>query len=408
MLKFLGKLFKNREGATAVIFALSAPVMVGFLGLGAEAGYWYFSYQNLQSAADLGAYTAAMELRSGASNYTASTQATVEATRNGFEPEQGTLVINTPPTSGALAGRTDAAEVILTRSLPRLITGVVLPGNVEMSVRGVAQYSAGSTACVLALNPTASGAMKTQGNADVTLTGCAMMSNSLSPQALIVSGSATISTECVSSAGGVSVNSGLTMSNCSNPIENAPRAVDPYADLDMPPMPTPCQSGSSSGGVTTLSPGRYCGGISLQHDTNLEPGTYFMDGDFTVNGNAEVNGAGVTIIMTNGGNMTFNGTAEIDLSAPTSGDMSGVLFFGDRDDADVDHTINGNAHSTLEGAMYFPEADVNIAGTGDNVNGCTQIIASTVKFSGDATLSANCSSSGTRDLSTPGALALVE
>ncbi len=408
MRRILNRLFANRDGASAVVFALAAPIMVGFMGLGAEAGYWYFSYQNLQSAADLGAYTAAMELRSGASTSAASSQATVEATRNGFVSNQGTAILNTPPTSGALAGQTDAAEMILTRSLPRLMTGIVIPGNVEMSARGVAQYSAGSTACILALHPTASDALLANGNTNVSLIGCELMSNSLSPNSVGIYGNSSISTECVSSAGGVSAGSGLTMTQCTNPVEYAPRAKDPYTDLTMPAMPTQCQSSGSGGGTRTISPGRYCGGLSMQQDYNMQPGTYFMDGDFTINANANVNGAGVTIIMTNGGSMTFNGNATIDLSAPTSGAMSGVLFFGDRTDTGVDHTINGNAASSLEGALYFPEADVIVNGTGNSANGCTQVIASTVTFNGDASLSANCAASGTRDLSTPGSLALVE
>ena len=59
-------------------------------------------------------------------------------------------------------------------------------------------------------------------------------------------------------------------------------------------------------------------------------------GDLTVNGGAKMTGTGVTIIFTSstGANYptaSINGGAVISLTPPTTGPLTGVVMFGDRD-----------------------------------------------------------------------------
>jgi len=44
--------------------------------------------------------------------------------------------------------------------------------------------------------------------------------------------------------------------------------------------------------------------------------------------------------------------------------------------------------------IYAPDASVSYIGNIGGVNGCTQIVAKTVSWSGSATFSDNCSSAG--------------
>ncbi len=44
---------KDKRGASAVIFGITLPILVGFMGLGTEVGYWYLENRQLQSASDM-------------------------------------------------------------------------------------------------------------------------------------------------------------------------------------------------------------------------------------------------------------------------------------------------------------------------------------------------------------------
>ena len=60
---FLKGFLKSRRGNVAIITALLAPVLIGFCGLGADAGYWYYRQRDLQSAADIAAFNGAVVLQ---------------------------------------------------------------------------------------------------------------------------------------------------------------------------------------------------------------------------------------------------------------------------------------------------------------------------------------------------------
>lgn len=408
---FLIRFGRAKEGASAVVLAIAMPVLIGFVGFGVEAGYWYFSYQNLQTSADIGSYTAAMELRGGASSSLSKARAKLEAERNGFVSSQGTMTINIPPSTGAYAGDAEAAEVIVTRTLPRLLTKIIIKEDVEMSARGVAEYQPGNPACVLALDPTVSGALSVAGNTTIDLTGCEMVANSMADDAAVFTGNSTTITDCVSAFGGVDVSADLTLTECAAPVEGAPVSKDPYANFDPGDAPADCSSPSGNGkhSAVTLEPGNYCGGLTLGGEFNLDPGVYFISGDLHINAQADVSGEGVTFVMTDGGQMSLNGGASINISAPSTGDTKGVLFYGDRDDTSgLTHSINGNSSSAMNGVMYFPEATLQVNGTGDNQNGCTHVIAKKVRLNGSSAFGNNCSGYNTEDLMVAGAVRLVE
>ena len=98
----LRRLFRDNSGAAAVVMALTLPVVVGGMGLGTEVGYWYFNQRKVQNAADMAAYAGAVELRAGSSRESIETAAASAAEEIGYKADIGTIVLNTPPSSGAL------------------------------------------------------------------------------------------------------------------------------------------------------------------------------------------------------------------------------------------------------------------------------------------------------------------
>src|SRR5262249_34372962 len=83
----------------------------------------------------------------------------------------------------------------------------------------------------------------------------------------------------------------------------------------------------------------------------------------------------------------------VHLSAPTSGDYKGVLFFGDPDNTYASNNpnkFNGTAGSTLTGALYFPNQAVQYLGNYTGVNGCMRIVARIIAFTGNTNMSVTC------------------
>jgi hypothetical protein len=403
---FLRRFVADRSANTAIIFAMSLPILVGTAGLGVEAGYWYFKQRELQTAADVAAIAGAVEKRSGRTYAQIQTAATTEATEHGYVP--GTIVVNNPPSSGSHIN-TNSVEVLLTMPATRFFSQIYSDSQVTLHARGVATASTGGQACILALDPEASGAVTFTGNNLTLINGCNVMSNSLSNSALIVSGSADVTVPCVLSAGGVSVDDGLNLTDCSEPQSNVPPAADPFAGLPQPPVSGACLTLPSTNAAATLSPGRYCGGGNLRGVKTFLPGVYVMDGGtFRMNATADVSGSGVTFFMTNDATTDWNGSATINLSAPTSGPYAGVLFYGDPDNNYNSNKFNGNATSMLTGALYFPAQDVEFLGNFSGQNGCMRVVSRTVKFTGNLNLNADCTAYGFTGMPLPGRVSLVE
>jgi hypothetical protein len=296
-----------------------------------------------------------------------------------------------------------------------MFTAIYADDDVPVSGRAVAQITAGSQTCVLALDPSVPGAVTFIGNSGTLLVGCSVHSNSLATDSVIVTGSAAVETPCVSAGGGVNADSGLLMTVCSTPYENADVVPDPYADIPVPAavLAEGCKAnntfGGSAGTTYNITGGRYCGGMTVQRTVNMAPGVYVVDGgELDITSTAKIYGTGVTFYLTNGAKVKMNGTAEAQLIAPNSGDYSGVLMFVDRNEPYNNHIINGNLASKVNGAIYSASGNVEFLGGSTVAGGCTQVVARTITFSGNAKVGVDCTTSGVRDIRTARIIKLVE
>jgi len=396
----------SEGGNVAIIFALAMPIVVGAGALSVESNFQYTLQTHLQVAADAAAYTSALDNRASASLATMTADATASAISNGWAPATGTIIVNNPPTTGPNQ-KPEAAEVILSATVPRYFMAYFNPQPKIIHARAVAVYTTAASACILALNKTASGAVTVQGNTNVSLVGCDVMSNSVASDAVKVWGSSSLSTDCVVSAGGFSNNGGLTLTGCPSAVTQAPRARDPFQGLPVPPQGQ--NQSVPNGQNVTLNPGYYNSGMSLKNNVTLNPGVYYVSGGaFDVNANANVTGSGVTIFMAAGSTVTMNGNSHVDLSAPTSGTYSGMLFFGDPAATTGAVTFNGDNTSHLTGDLYFPHQSVSYLGNYSGANGCTQVVADTVSWTGSSTISVNCAAAGMTAIPARQAVKVVE
>ena len=404
--EFISGLRKSESGNIAMISALALPALIGFCGLGADTGYWFFRQRALQGAVDVTAYNGAVKLRGGASESDITSSSSADATFNSWDSSIGTIAVHTPPISGTHIGDIRSVEVILTENEPRYFTQLFSTTPVTITVRAVGAFNSSGDACVLALNKTIAQAVKIWGNNNVTMNGCDIMSNSFSNTSVAIGGSSVATVPCVIAVGQVSVTSTLNSTDCAGPINNAVPAQDPYATLPAPAIPAGCSAVPGAGAIPS---GKYCGGMTLQNTRTLSGGVYVISGGtLKINAGANISGSNVTFYLTNGATLQMNGGAHLNISAPTSGTYSGVLFFGDRTMANAVQKVNGDSTSTLTGAIYFPSQSVEFLGNFSGNNGCMRVIADTVTLSGSTTMNGSCPGTGLNSIPIPGQIALVE
>ncbi|WP_262269901.1 pilus assembly protein TadG-related protein [Microvirga yunnanensis] len=410
----------DTNGAVAVIAAILFPVLIGAMGIGSEAGYWYLTQRKLQHAADVSAHAAAVRKRAGDATSGMAAAATHIAQESGLLAA-GTVTVNSPPTSGALAGDANGIEVILTEMQPPLLSSLFLSAPVRLQGRAVVRLDATSQACVLALSPAAPAAVKVSGSTTVTLNGCDVASNSSAPDALTMAGGGSLTTDCAYTVGGAITSSSLSLQKCDSVRIGAPKTIDPYADLEEPVATGACNSKSNFNADAILEPSyqshpsglpvmRFCSGLSVTGGkVTFKPGLYIIEsGSLSVNAGTVLTGAGVTFYFAKGAELKLNGGATVNLSAPTTGPYSGLLFFGSRGSSGITHQVNGASGSTFDGAIYFPASGVEYSGRSGSTGGCTQIIGSTVTFTGNSDVRSDCIAKGARAIVTDRSIKIVE
>ena len=394
------KFFSSERGAIAVMFGLTMPAIIGFGALGTEVGYWQVKQRQLQNAADAAAYSAAAQMAQGRGTAAATTAAAEATARSGFTL---TPSVSAPPTMGAFAGDTDAVEVGMTLSIEPMFTSLFRDEPVQIRARAVARAAGKRPSCVLALNPSAGGAVSFSGSAEVKLSGCDIASNSLAHDAMDFSGSTEVVADCVSAAGGLDGEVGkLTLTDCAHAFENARVAPDPFADRTLPVTGwcDPTYEAQFESTTATIDPGTICqmgtsgNSITIHGSITLNPGTYIFDGvDLNVNAGATLEGQYVTLVFKHGGSIDINGNATIKLSAPMAAadPMRGIVLFGDPADTTVLHKLNGSSAEAFQGAIYFPGSDVQYSGgTASNPVVCTLLIADEIEFTGNSYFGSNC------------------
>ncbi len=383
------------DGNVATLFALSLPIIIGAAALGVETSYWFFRDLKLQSAADAAAYAGAIEKRAGSSDTDILGSAAYSAEDNGFDANLGTMVVNSPPTSGAYAG-TQAVEVILSQPVERFFTKISLNKDVTERARAVAKFQSTGKACILALDPSASSTVLFSGNTSFSVDGCNVMANSIATDAVKSQGSVQVAVDCIVSGGGVDLTAGVIQAQPNCPFLKAPPVGDPYSQL---PVPSAADSYV------------YKNGLDIKGTVNLAPGVYIIQGNkgLTINAGAVVTGTGVTFYLDGTARVTMNGAATVKLQAPTTGTYAGVLFFGDRNSSGTPvNKFNGTADSELTGSIYFKSQPVAYYGNFSGQGGCTRVVADTIEWTGSTTISQDCTKFGMKDVMSSQLVKLAE
>jgi Flp pilus assembly protein TadG len=415
---------RDRSGAATLTLAITFTMLVGFAALGTEVAEWYSIRRTMQGAADSAAYSAATAKWNGASTAAFTSEAKSVTAGYGFTDEVAGAVItvNNPPASGSHTADSNAVEVLISRPQPLQLARMFLSGPPTLNTRAVATVNLGGNACVLALDRSDVTDVSDNGNTTLNFNNCNLWVNSPSNSALNLVGQATINANAAFIAGNYTTSGQASLNTTAGTFTGAAPANDPYADKAIPSYSGCDQNNYSLNGSGNNRPSAsfapsnssgvmvFCHGLSVSGGATVDfaPGTYIINGgNFSVTGNSTINGmGGVTIILTGSGNdyatASIAGGSNINITAPSSGPLAGLAFFQDRNapqpnNGNAPNSFTGGTTQNITGAVYFPSQGVTFNG-GTSTGGaqCTQLVALTITFNGNADFNNNCQGTGVR------------
>lgn len=406
----------GRDSGQALVLVVVALGLFMFaaLGLGIDGAQLYAHRQMAQAAADAAAQAAIMSIVRGTnstSTYPFSTAASftctvppaaldlrtpcVYAQYNGFGTSTDTVIVSFPSTvsgvtlsSGATPAVAVSVQRVLTAGLIRF-AGISTYSVIAKATAGI--LASVPTTCLYVLDPSAANAFTANNGASVTMN-CGIAINDNNADAATISGGATVTATAISIAGNYVVNNGGTVSPA--PTTGTSTVVDPFASVAGPTAGACNYTNYSPGyGTWVLSPGTYCGGITINNGATatFNAGTYIIDGGgITFGGGATITGSGVMFYLTGTnatyGSVTIGNGVNVTLSAEASGMYMGLLFFQDRSIVSAQNaSFAGGASTELTGTLYFPTTDVSFS-NGASTSGNMAVVAKQVSFTGGANL----------------------
>jgi len=386
----------SERGQVMILICVGIFALMGMIAVVADFSFLQHQKNMMQTAADSAAMAGAAELNYG--DQVAAGKA--DAASNGYTDGQSsvTITINNPPSTGPNTSNTAYVEAIVSKPEPTYFLSTIGINTMTVSVRAVAYEGSGPN-CIYVMDPTASSALSGSGSASIQ-SGCGVMVDSNSSTAILLSGGATITAPTIGVVGNYT-GGGYTPT----PKTGGIAAADPLAYVQAPTVGScahtnfSVNNGGTSGSYYQLYAGTYCGGITVSNGfVNFNAGTYILaGGGLTANGGPVMTGAGITFYNTTGTGgyraITLTGGSTSNFSAPTSGALTGILFFQDRSIAGgaAGSTVSGSSTSTFDGALYFPTTTLTFSGN-SSLNGYNIVVADKVALSGSSTIGTNYSS----------------
>lgn len=438
MLGMTRKFAKSDEGSVAVATALLVPILLGMGAMAVDVSYWFQQKRTLQTAVDSAALAGAFEIANRRSESAAENAALKEAINNGYSSVVGNnlnIEFTTDNNNYPLV------KVTLSQNMEGWFSGVFSEGYTTVRTTATARVEGSDGPyCFLSLNTWSQATTGVAGSATIDAQQCGIANNSDSESAIYLNGNVFVNVGDVKVVGNYTISGGAATFQYEKMRANASATADPYQDLNVPTFASCTGSEKKSQykkgttvkstftGDITLSPGTFCGGVTVtgNNSITLTPGVYVMDGgSFDVSGGGSIVGQGVTIILTNGsgstggcggnceyGNFDVSGGKDIYFSAPTTGPYAGITVFQDRDaPAGPRNTLTGNAGLTLDGVFYSPSRAVDFGGNGKAIfassKTCSKIIADAITFHGNPHIGRECDGKDTASIGMPVVL-LVE
>lgn len=256
LLAVLRRLRRDQRGAIAALFGVMVPLVVVLLGLAVEVGLWYEVKRHNQSAADIAAYSGALEIVGGGSSTQVTQAAKTDALTNA--PSINSFTATTSPSqifypscggtscSGAAVSTTSCVKVILSQTETPLVTSYFKLASFPINACGSAEVASTAACASGGLGKSNGTAIDLQGSGQLNLpSNCTLTSNSNSQSSINLADSAvSLSAYTIYTSGGIYTNgnkstycpsvSGLTVS----PTCGGAALSDPYSSVSVPSSAT--------------------------------------------------------------------------------------------------------------------------------------------------------------------------
>jgi Flp pilus assembly protein TadG len=417
MIGFLKKLWRDRRGNALVLAGAALPLVIGSAGLASDTIEWALWKRQLQRLADSGAQAGVYAIAAGntvdnCSNVGGATYTSpvaYDVGKNNHLPQTPTCVATNPPSAGGYTSDGNAVRVTVSMQRSLAFSGMFMSAAPTISATATATIVPGGHYCVISLEPGAVTGIDATGSTDVNL-GCGMITNSTSLSAAVATGSSSVTASPIAAVGGIPASTHWGSGTVLQPFTIA--EADPFGSAPLP-TPTNCSAFPNNQPHDTLNLGTGSGffdsngvkcfntSMSIQGSVTLADGIYVLDGGAGMgmtNTGASLTCLHCTFILMNSsggsvGTVSLQG-GTLNLGSPTAGTYKGMLFYQSRTAvSDNSVNINGNSTSALEGALYFPKADLTFNGTSGMTTNCMQLVSKDVQFTGNSAIANTCTSS---------------
>lgn len=354
------KKFKSEStGSFAINFAIMMPVLLALAAGGLDFTAYNQQKAAMQSAADAAAVAAVKEaaLKGWSSSIADSVAgAVVDSNYAPTNAGKDYHVVSTFPDE---ANRKITVKVVQDH-YPYFMASIF--PSPQLQVEATATASGSTNICVIGLDEKQSETVSLEDQSKLTASKCAVYSNSEAVDGLSAINSSILTAQLTCSAGGVRDG----VSNITNDaITDCPRVADPLSARPEPSSSGACDHNNLSikgeGTYVTLAPGIYCGGLNIQADAivDLTEGIYIIkDGPLSLGANASLYGRGVGFYFTgDDADFSLASGSSVDLEAPETGALAGLLFFQERGADEADFLLRSNKASTLVGTIYLPNGN---------------------------------------------------
>jgi Flp pilus assembly protein TadG len=390
----------NTDGGIAVMFGVSVVPVAIAASVALDMANVSDVRSQLQAAADTAVLAAATRLAVNAddSDKEALARTTFDAN---LSAELLAELTSTPDVTVDFPSKTVsmAVEVTTGTVLTRLVTD-----EITVHVNAAATVSPGTPICMMALNPSAAKSINIQGTADLIADGCAVQVNSSDPDnALYQTGTGTGTADSFCVHGGHDGTNFTPSPRDKCMVEKDPLEEQFAADWAAEGINSKscdhtnlAQINTGASTVTPLSPGVYCGGVTIKQGTVqlTKGGLYiFRNGPLYVQAHGTLKGEEVAILFT--GNDTTRLITQAGANIITSARSAvgsrfrGLAFAQDPSSVPAkENIVIGGGQIEINGIMYFPEQPLKITGNGDIGTTAAQfaIMADTISIEGNGQL----------------------
>lgn len=382
-MKFLGR--TSQSGQSIIILALSFIVLLGFSGLAIDGGILYSDRRHAQNAADAGSLAGALAILQG-NNPVPIAYARVADNEYDNDGVRNWVNVYWPPVDGPYAGDNNYVEVKIRSKVDSVFAHFVYSGDLENTVTAIAHAKPATVEpflsgdAMVGLAKSGCSVVWSHGNNHTEIDGSGIFVNSDHPDcAFKASGSNVLDVDTyIHVVGGFEISGGAIVN---------PTPLGGFPQIETPIVPTPSCGGSSTtttnaDGSKTMTPGNTSDFNFHGGTWTLEFGIYCVSGGFSVNSGTNITGQDVLIYLELG-DISWNGSATLNLDAPDDGEYANMLIYQDPSNTSM-ATINGNSGSSFTGTMFIPSAEVQINGTGSADGFHSQVIGNIVDMSGTA------------------------